>query len=394
MTKNIIISAGEASGDLHASNLVRHLRALDSELSFTAMGGAHLREADVDVVIDCNELAVIGLIEPLLKIRKIFKVLNQMRELVINTKPDLLILVDYQAFNMKLAKTAKDNGVKVLFYIGPQIWASRPKRVFKLKERVDMMAVLFPFEVPFYETAKVPVKFVGNPLVDEVKTNADKPELFSQYNLDPNRKVIGLLPGSRKGEIDKVLPIQLASAKLLKAKYPDIQFVLAVASSFDKEFLEQQCADYSELNIKCIKDLPYNVISVCDAIITASGTATLEVGIMGVPFAITYKISPISYAILRRIMTVDKIGLVNIVAEKNVIKEFVQQEAVPQNIANEIIQILEDEKYRTTMVKELSLLKAKLGASGGSQAVAKLAYEMLTDETLSSNPSIGLVDKI
>jgi len=185
------------------------------------------------------------------------------------------------------------------------------------------------------------------------------------------------LPGSRKGEIDKVLPIQLESAKLLKQQYPDIQFVLAVASSFDKEFLEEQCSGYSELNIHCIKDLPYNVISVCDAIITASGTATLEVGIMGVPFAITYKISSISYAILRRIMTVDKIGLVNIVDEKDVIKEFIQNKAIPKNIADEIIHILENEKYRIAMVNELSLLRAKLGVSGGSQTVAKLAFDML-----------------
>jgi len=377
MTKNIIISAGEASGDLHASNLVKYFKQLEPDASFTAMGGAKLREAGVDVVIDCNELAVIGLIEPLLKIRKIFRVLDQMRELVVNTKPDLLILVDYQAFNMKLAKTAKDNGIKVLFYIGPQIWASRPKRVFKLKERVDMMAVLFPFEVPFYERANVPVKFVGNPLVDEVRTTATKSDLLVKYNLDPSKKIVGLLPGSRKGEIDKVLPIQLESAKLLKQKYPDIQFVLAVASSFDKAFLEEQCANYKELNIQCIKDLPYNTISVCDAIITASGTATLEVGMMGVPFAITYKISSLSYAILRRIMTVDKIGLVNIVAEKDLVKEFIQQDAIPENIANEIAHILDNEEYRTKMVNELSLLRAKLGVSGGSQTVAKLAYDML-----------------
>jgi lipid-A-disaccharide synthase len=379
MIKNVIISAGEASGDLHASNLVKHLTQLDSDISFTAMGGAHLREAGVNVVIDCNELAVIGLIEPLLKIRKIFKVLDQMRELVIKSKPDLLILVDYQAFNMKLAKTAKDNGIKVLFYIGPQIWASRPKRVFKLKERVDMMAVLFPFEVPFYESANVPVKFVGNPLVDQVSANASQSELIAKYDLNPQHKVIGLLPGSRKGEIDKILPIQLESARLLKLKYPNIQFVLAVASSFDKAYLAERCSEFNALNIKCIKDLPYNVISVCDAIITASGTATLEVGIMQVPFAITYKISAISYAILRRIMTVDKIGLVNIVAEKNIVKEFIQQQAIPQNIANEIIQILEDDEYRMAMIKQLSLLKAKLGIGGGSKTVAKLAYDMLSE---------------
>ncbi|TQV86631.1 lipid-A-disaccharide synthase [Aliikangiella coralliicola] len=379
MVKKVLISAGEASGDLHAANLVKKLIEIDSSVEVMAMGGDNLRDAGADVIIDCAELAVVGVVEVLINYRKIKRALDKLSEVVINQKPDLLILVDYQEFNMKLAQTAKKNGVKVLFYIGPQVWAWRPHRVHKMREKIDMMAVLFPFEVAFYENANVPVKFVGNPLVDEVKANTDKLSLINQYQLSPELKTVGLLPGSRKSEIKRILPIQLESARQLKQKHPQLQFVLAVASTLSKSEIEQQCQQYSELDIKFIRDLPYNVMSVCDAIITASGTATLETGLMEIPLAITYRISPLSYAILRRMMTIDKVGLVNIVAEKMIVKEFIQQDAVPEKIAGEISEILENDDYRENMINELKQVKQKLGIQGGSKIVAELAYQMLTN---------------
>jgi len=377
MTQKILISAGEASGDLHAANLVRELKKLDANIDVKAMGGDNLKAAGADVIIDCAELAVVGIVEVLINYRKIKRALDQLADIVRNEKPDLLILVDYQEFNMKLAQIAKANGVKVLFYIGPQVWAWRPKRVHKIRQRVDMMAVLFPFEVAFYEDADVPVKFVGNPLVDEVYANTDKRELLSKYDLSPDKKIVGLFPGSRRSEIKKILPIQLATAQYLQKSHPDLQFVLAVASTLKVEEVKLYCAEHQELEIKFVQDRPYNIMSTCDAIITASGTATLEIGLMEIPCAITYRISPISYAIFKRMISIENVGLVNIVAEKRIVNEFIQDDAKPEKIGQEIIRILDDEEYRDTMVHNLKQVKQKLGTEGGSKNVAELAFNML-----------------
>jgi len=376
-TKTIMISAGEASGDLHAANLVKALHKIDDNIQIRGMGGEKLRQAGVDVLIDCSDIAVVGIVEVLVNYRKIIRVLNQLRDELRNNPPDLLILVDYQEFNFKLAQTAKECGVKVLFYIGPQVWAWRPHRVHKIAARVDMMAVLFPFEEKFYKEANVPVQFVGNPLVDEARPGKSKTEAMQAYELDNNNKTIGLFPGSRRGEIKRVLPIQLETALLLKQKHTDLQFILPVASTLEKSEFDIYMKEYEALNIKLVKDNPYDVIQVCDAIITASGTATLEIALMGIPNAITYRISPISYFILKRMVTIDNIGLANIVTEKSIVKEFIQGDAQPQNICNEIDRILCDDVYRNNMIKELNSVREKLGKEGGSNNVAQLAFDML-----------------
>lgn len=377
MNQTVLISAGEASGDLHAANLVKELKIISPDVSITAMGGDNLREAGANVIIDCADLAVVGLVEVLINYRKIKRAFNQLADVVRKEKPDLLILVDYQEFNIKLAQVAKESGVKVLFYIGPQVWAWRPKRVHKIRQRVDMMAVLFPFEVAFYENANVPVEFVGNPLVDEVYANKESDELLKTYQLSENKTTIGLFPGSRRAEILKVLPIQLETARYLIKRQENLQFVLAVASTLDAEEIKLQCEGYEDLDIKFVQDRPYNIMSICDAIVTASGTATLEIGLMGIPFAITYKISPISYAIFKRMISVDDVGLVNIVAEKRIINEYIQDEAKPNLIGDEIIKILSNTEYRQKMISDMSEVRNKLGAEGGSKNVAKLAARML-----------------
>ncbi|NRA40959.1 MAG: lipid-A-disaccharide synthase, partial [Pseudomonadales bacterium] len=237
----IVISAGEASGDLHAANMLAAMQQKQASLDVYAMGGDKLRSAGAEVVIDCSELAVIGLIEVLKNYRKIKAALEQMKQLVRDKRPDLVILVDYQEFNMQLAEYAKSIGIKTLFYIGPQVWAWRPHRVHKMRQRIDMMAVLFPFEVDFYTQAKVPVRFVGNPLVDEVQPSADKAALLSRFALDQkaaNKQLVALFPGSRKSEIKRLLPTQIAAAKLIASQRSDVHFVLAVASTLDQAQIE------------------------------------------------------------------------------------------------------------------------------------------------------------
>jgi lipid-A-disaccharide synthase len=377
MPKTIMISAGEASGDLHAANLVVALHKIDSGIHVKGMGGEKLRAAGVDILVDCSDIAVMGIVEVLIKYRKILRVLNQLRDELRKQPPDLLILVDYQEFNFKLAQTAKQCGVKVLFYIGPQVWAWRSHRVFKMGKRIDMMAVLFPFEEKFYAKANVPVRFVGNPLVDEAKASKSKQASIETFKLDSNRQTIGLFPGSRQAEIKRILPIILDAAVLLKQKHPQLQFILPIASTLKKEHFSDYMKLYASLDIKLVKDNPYDVMQVCDAIITASGTATLEIALMGIPNVITYKISTISYFILKHMITIDNIGLVNIVAEKRIVEELIQHKAQAQLLYKEIDKILGDDVYRNKMVKELNAVKEKLGKKGGAENIARLALDML-----------------
>ncbi len=377
MPHSIMISAGEASGDLHAANLIRALHKFEPDIEFKGMGSEEMRKAGANLLVDCADIAVVGLFEVLINYRKIVRKLNILKDELKNNPPDLLILVDYQEFNFKLARAAKDLGIKVLFYISPQVWAWRPKRVHKMGDSIDMMAVLFPFEEKFYQEADVPVRFVGHPLVDKAHASKSKTQSMQDYALDESRKVVGIFPGSRRGEIKRLLPLQLEVAKLIKQSHPDIQFILPVASTLDKDEFNNCLAQYESLDIKLVKDNVYDVMQVCDAIITASGTATLEIALMGIPSAITYKISPFSYAILKHMVKLDNIGLVNIVAEKRIVQEFIQHEAIVENIAKEISRLLDDKPYRENMIKELSKVKQKLGKEGGSENIARLALEML-----------------
>ena len=377
MNKRIMISAGEASGDMHAANVVNALRRHDSQLEFYGMGGAQMQDAGVDLLVDCSDIAVMGIIEVLLKYRSIMAALKILKNSLAENPPDLLILVDYQEFNNKLADHAKSLGVKVLFYIGPQVWAWRQHRVHQIGKRVDMMAVILPFEEAFYRDANVPVRFVGNPLADEVKPNKDKARCMHEYGLDRGRRVIGLLPGSRRSEIKRILPLQLAAADRLQRSKPELQFVNPIARSLSSELIQAELNKYRHLQVRLVDDLSYNVMQCCDAIIAASGTATLEIALMGIPNCITYKIAHLSYAILKRMVHIEHIGLVNIVAGKGIVKEFLQYQAKPAAIAEEITRILDNSDYRNTMLAELKQVREKLGKPGGVENMAELVLEML-----------------
>ena len=379
--QSVFIVAGEASGDLHASHLARTLLKLEPSLQLIGMGGENMRRAGVDVLIDASELAVVGLFEVLANYSKIKAALDQLKRMLNDYRPDLLILVDYQEFNQRLAAYAKSIGIKVLFYIGPQVWAWRPKRVYKMGRIVDQMAVIFPFEVKLYKDASVPVEFTGHPLVEEVIADKSPAEARELLELD-DQTTIGLFPGSRRGEIKRLLPIQLAIAKRLLKHNPDLQFVLPLAESLNEEVLDPFIEDIVNLRVVVIEGRVYDVMQACDAIVTASGTATLEIALMGVPMAIVYKISWLSYFILKFIVSIDHIGLVNIVAGKRVVQEFLQGKARPKKIAAEIRRILTDNDYNETMRQELSQVRGKLGDSSGTTHIAQLAYRMLDIDDL------------
>lgn len=374
--KNVVIVAGEASGDAHAGRLVTELKKLDSSVAVRGMGGDNLRKAGVDIFIDMTDLAVVGIVEVLLKYRQIRKALNRLKQDITENPPDLLILVDYQEFNQRLAAYAKSIGIKVLFYIGPQVWAWRPKRVYKMGKIVDHMAVILPFEKKLYEDANVPVTFTGHPLTDEVVIDKTRQQARSRLNID-DKTTVGLFPGSRSGEIKRVLPVLLETAKLIIKQKPGVQFILPVASTINDNDLAHFQTAFNELPVTTSREPFYDVIQSCDIILTASGTATLEIGLLNIPMVIVYRVAAFSYFTLSKMVSIKFLGLVNIISGKEIVKEFVQHEARPKKITEEALRLLNDKNYYETRQHELSLLRKQLGDGNGSKNVARLACDMM-----------------
>jgi lipid-A-disaccharide synthase len=290
--------------------------------------------------------------------------------------PDLLILIDYPDFNLRLARVARANGVKVLYYISPQIWAWRAGRVHTIGRRVDHMAVVFPFEVPFYERAGVPVTFVGHPLLESVQPLADRAALQQQFSLDAARPTVGLFPGSRKSEVRGLFPTILATAKLLQERHPNLQFILPLASSLTRADLEPHLAE-AGMSVTIVEGKSDAVMQVCDAIVTVSGTVTLEIALIGIPMVIIYKVSPLTYYVGKRLIQVDHIGLCNIVAGERVVPELIQHEAEPMRIAAELERFLFDPAAAAAVCGKLKQIREKLGTTGCAGRVAALANKLM-----------------
>ncbi|MGR9044407.1 MAG: lipid-A-disaccharide synthase, partial [Gammaproteobacteria bacterium] len=273
-----MFSAGETSGEQHAAHMFIELKKHRPDIKALGMGGAAMREAGIDIRYDSSEIAVIGVIEVLKHFREIKRALKLMQRIVAEERPDLLVCVDYKEFNFKLARFAKRCGIKVLFYVSPQVWAWRPGRVKKYGQAIDMMAVIFPFETAYYEAENVPVRYVGHPSIDKVRPRYAKEEDLIRFKLDGHQPIVGLLPGSRVHEIERMLPIMLEAATAIKATLPEAQFILPQAQSISDRLLKRYL-EGSELPIQVVKQQPYDAIQCCDAVMTTSGTATLEIAL-------------------------------------------------------------------------------------------------------------------
>jgi lipid-A-disaccharide synthase len=372
-----MLVAGEASGDQHAASLVHELRKRIPDVRVMGMGGAKMREAGVDIRFDSSGIGVIGTIEVIKHYREIRQALNLMKKLVREERPDLLVCVDYKEFNFRLAREAKRYGVKVLFYVSPQVWAWRSGRVKKYGEAVDHMAVIFPFEVPFYEAHGIPVTYVGHPLAGKVVPSVGKEEAQREFGLEPDRPIIGLLPGSRLNEIKRLLPVVLESASGLAKRFTGAQFLLSQARSIDDDLLTEALAK-SEVPIKVVKGRNVDVLQCCDAVITVSGTATLEVALSGVPMIIIYKVNPLTYWLGRRMIKIPFIGLPNILAGRSIVRELIQDDASAEIITIETARLLEDEAYASAMRADLAEVAMSLGDGGGSARLAEVAVGMLS----------------
>jgi lipid-A-disaccharide synthase len=372
----VMLSAGEASGDRHAASLFAELKKLVPGVQGIGMGGAAMREAGVELCFDSSGIGVIGLAEIARHYGEIRDALNLMKRVARERKPDLLVCVDYKEFNFRLAKAAKVCGIKVLFYVSPQVWAWRPGRVKSYGRIIDHMAVIFPFEAPFYEAYRVPVTYVGHPLAGKVRTTLDRDAAREKSGLSGDAPVIGLLPGSRANEIKRMLPVILDAAGRLAAEFQGARFLLCQASSVADETLRAGLAGRG-LDVQIIKGQDYDVLQCCDAVITVSGTATLEVALVGVPMVIVYKLTSLSYWLGRMLINIPFIGLPNILAGKSIVREFIQHEASPENVAAEIGKILREPDYAASIREELRAVREKIGERDGSAELAKLAAGML-----------------
>jgi lipid-A-disaccharide synthase len=371
-----MIVAGEASGDLHGSSLIREARALDPEVRFFGICGPRMREAGAEALVDSSEMAVVGLVEILAHFGTIRRAWQTLARILKNEPPDLLILIDYPDFNLLLARVAKRAGVKVLYYISPQVWAWRAGRVHTIARLVDHMAVVFPFEVPFYERAGVPVTFVGHPLADRVASRLSPVEARLSLGLEPDRAVVGLFPGSRKSEVNRLLPGILEAASLMRERTPGVQFVLPLSPTLTPEDI-RPFLEASGVPVPVSRVDIYDLMRACDAVVCVSGTVTLELALMGVPMVIIYRVAPLTYLVGRRLIRVDHIGLCNIVLGERTVPELVQDDAEPRRIADEVGRLLEDEGYARRMRERLALVRERLGSGGGSARVACLALEMM-----------------
>ena len=374
--KRVMIIAGEASGDMHAAKLVREVLEKNSDIHFYGIGGDKMVEAGVDALVDSAELAVVGLFEVLAHWNTISSALKKMQHLLRTNPPDLLVLTDYPDFNLRLAKTAKECGVKVLFYISPQVWAWRQKRVFKIKKLVDMMAVVFPFEETFYKKYDVPVRFVGHPLVDEIHVTADQLILRSEFLLDDDKPVIGLFPGSRHSEIKRLLPIIVESAQHIAEKKSNAQFIIPVASTLKEEDILNHFEGV-ELDMRIISNRSHDVMEVCDAVITVSGTVTLELALLKKPMVVINRISKLSYFFVSRMLKIQHIALCNIVAGKRVVPELIQDDATTTNISNTLLDLIDNDDTRNKIMSEFSTIEDKLTNKETKTELSGLLIDML-----------------
>jgi lipid-A-disaccharide synthase len=359
---------GERSGDLHASNLMKALKNLDTKAEFRFFGGEQMQAVGGTLAKHYQEMAVMGFWEVIKNLKKIASLLKFCKQDILSFKPDVVILVDFAGFNMRIAKFCKQNRIKNFYYISPKVWAWNTKRALKIKQNVDRMFVIFPFEKDFYKQFGYEVDFVGNPLLDAIKVFQKNPNFFRENQLSENQPIIALLPGSRRAEVENVLPLMLS----VKKRFPDFQWIVAGVENLPKN-LYQICTD---LGVKVLYNQTYDLLSYAHAAIVTSGTATLETALFGVPQVVCYKTSNFSYQIAKRLIKVPFISLVNLVMDKKVVAELIQKDLHEESLKRELQKIISGND-REQMLEDYKLLQKKIGTAGASETTARKMWEYL-----------------
>lgn len=362
--------AGERSGDLHGGNLIKALRKHNPDAQFQGFGGDTMHDSGMEVVVHYRELAFMGFAEVLANLRTISKKIEQCKADILSYKPDVIILIDYAGFNMRIAKFARENGLKVFWYISPKVWAWNQKRAIKLRANVDRMFVILPFEKQFFKKFEWDVDYVGNPVLDAIKAHQAQTDFEKVINLQENKPLVALLPGSRQQELKKIIPLMSGVA----AQLPDVQFVVAAVSNLKQDL-------YGELgtfkNVTFINDAAYDLLTIAKAAIVTSGTATLETALFRVPQIVVYKTSALTYWIAKLLIKVPFISLVNLIANREVVKEMIQGEASVEKVSAELCRILNDQVYRSKMLTDYDEIIKILDTGSASENTAVLMTQYL-----------------
>ncbi len=374
--------AGEASGDLHGASFLRALRELLPGVHVSGIGGPKLRAAGMECICSAEALSVVGL-PSTDQLRRFWRIFNQLKRRLKENPPGLLILIDFPEFNLLLARVAKRYGVPVFYYISPQIWAWREQRIKVIKRVVDSMAVILPFEVDFYHKHGFEVTFVGHPLLDVVRPALSRETFFELTRLDPTRPLIGIFPGSRRGEVLRHLPLFLETFFRLKQQFPEIQGVIVRAEGLAPElFFVEDSPD-----LKVLRGYQYEVMNHASALLLASGTVTLEAAIVGTPMVVAYKLAPLSYFLAKHLVQVPYVSLVNLLASKPLVPEILQKEATPDRLAEALAIYLSDPLKVRQLKAELTKVRRSLGNPGAAWRAAELALELLRKRCARSTAS-------
>jgi lipid-A-disaccharide synthase len=376
MQKKVFMVAGEASGDLHGSMLVRHIKKKYRGFTFYGVGGRELEKEGMQILYNCSEFTAMGIVEPLLKIRFYKKALGDISSFIISNGINTVILIDFPGFNLRLARILRKRGIRIIYYISPQIWAWHYSRIKTIKKYVHAIIVFYPFEADIYEREGVRAYFVGNPLLDIV---SEKLERGAKLNLNLNKPAIAILPGSRISEAERHVAPMLEAAKLIGERYR-CTFILPVLSGGVRSLVEKSIDKYAhEADIRLILDNTYRAIEKADILITSSGTATLEAAILGKPMVIIYRVGIIFELLARIFVRVQNISLVNIVAGKRICPELLQREVTAERIFEETAKLLDDEKLRDRMKHEIELVREKLGSPGAIGRIADLVVSLIEE---------------
>lgn len=366
----LLISAGEPSGDVYAGELVARLRAARPDLDAFGLGGDAVAASGARLLAHVRDVAVVGLLEVLRHLGDLRALFDRLLAEADRERPDVAVLVDYPDFNLRLAAQLHRRGIPVVYYVSPQVWAWRRGRLKQIRRHVSRMLVLFPFEEAIYREARVPVTFVGHPLVERLAPLADRDAFVRGIGLDPGRPLVAVLPGSRSREVAHHRPALRGAAELMRARRPDLQLVVAAAPGLSDDALEG-------IGLPIVRDRTQALLGAADAGIVASGTATVEAALLGLPMVVVYRLSPVTYALGRPLVRLDRFAMVNLIAGRDVVPELIQGDFTPERVAAETLRLLDDPERREAMRRDLADVSARLGAPGASDRAAEAVAAFL-----------------
>ncbi|NOY60118.1 MAG: lipid-A-disaccharide synthase [Calditrichaeota bacterium] len=375
MPPKIMILAGEASGDLHGGKLVSALKDKCPDCKIFGIGGDHMQKAGMEIFYHVDQLAYIGFTEVVLHYFFFRRVFHDLLKKVQSLKPDILVLVDYPGFNLRFAAKAKNYGVKTFYFIAPQVWAWGQGRAKKMAKFIDRMGVIFDFEVSFFENAGIKADFVGHPLLDGLKTQKSREEFYNHFGLDPQKPILALLPGSRPQEIENLLPVMLETGSAIQREHPELQIAISKAPTISSHLLNKTVN--AKTNARIVENATYELMKYATAAIVASGTATLETALFQTPFVITYRVSPLSYFLGKKLIKIENIGLVNVVSGQKVVPEFIQDAVSVDNLKPVVEGLLFDQNARQQQIEKLQTVRKKLGSPGAPVRTANIILGMI-----------------